>query len=77
MKDCDESHKREMEKLEAEKKKKMDELKALIEANKTEEEKNRSLLSSNIKQFNEKIDEYDKIMESKTKEKEEQEVMKK
>jgi len=64
-----------MEKLEAERKKKMDELKLLIDVNKNEEEKNRGLLSSQIRQqFNEKIDEYDKMMKDRNKDKEEQEV---
>lgn len=65
-----------MEKLEAEQKKKMDELKLLIDANKNEEEKNRGLLSSQIRQqFNEKIDEYDKLMKDRSKDKEDQEVV--
>lgn len=67
-----------MEKLEAECKKKMDEIKVLIETNKNEEDKIRGTLSSLIRQqFNEKIDEYDKMMKEKNKEKEDQEVFKK
>lgn len=64
-----------MEKLEAERKKKDDELKLLIATNKTEEEKNRGMLSSQIRQqFNEKVDEYDKMMKDRSKDKEDQEV---
>ncbi|MDR3582419.1 MAG: hypothetical protein P4L67_04065 [Candidatus Pacebacteria bacterium] len=71
----EEEHKRNMEKLEAEKKKKTDELKALVETNKNEEEKNRNALGGLIRQqFNEKIFEYDSMMEGKNKEREEQKV---
>lgn len=71
----EEEHKRNMEKLDAEKKKKTDELKTLVDANKNEEEKNRMTLSNLIRQqFNEKIMEYDAMMDGKTKEKEEQKV---
>ena len=71
----DEEHKRNMAKLENEKKAKTEEIKQLIDANKIEEEKNRGLLSSQIRQqFNDKIAEYDNMMETKNKEKEEQKV---
>jgi len=64
-----------MAKLENEKKAKTEEIKQLIDANKIEEEKNRGLLSSQIRQqFNDKIAEYDNMMETKNKEKEEQKV---
>lgn len=65
-----------MEKLVAERKKKMDELKVLVDANKTEEENNRGFLSLQIRQqFNYKIDEYDKMMKDRNKDKEDQEVL--
>ena len=72
----EEDHKRNMEKLDAERKKKMDEIRSLVEVNKNEEEKNRGFLSSQIRQqYNEKIIEYDNIMDTKTKEREEQKVL--
>ena len=75
IKEHDEEHKRMLEKLEGERKKKADELAALTQLNKTEEEKNRGLLSTQIRQqFNDKILDYDGTMEAKTKEKEEQKV---
>jgi hypothetical protein len=75
IKEHDEEHKRTLEKLESERKKKTDELTSLMMLNKTEEEKNRQLLNTQIRtQFNDKIIDYDGTMDAKTKEKEEQKV---
>ena len=74
-KEHDEEHKRNLEKLEGERKKKADELAALMALSKLEEEKNRGALGTQIRQqFNDKIVDYDTAMETKTKEKEEQRV---
>ena len=63
-----------MEKLDTEKKKKTEELKLLVDANKVDEEKNRGFLTNQIRQCNDKILEYDNSMDQKTKEREEQKV---
>lgn len=53
----------------------MDEIKTLLEANKNEEDSNRRSLAQQIRTFfNDKIIEYDNVMESKTKEKEDNKV---
>lgn len=68
----DEESKRNVDKLELEKKKKGDELRALMTSHNAEEEKCRGTLATTIRQqYNEKITEYDSMMDLKTKEKEE------
>lgn len=53
----------------------MEEIKTLLDANKTEEDNIRRLLSQQIRSvYNDKIFEYDNAMENKTKEKEEHKV---
>jgi hypothetical protein len=64
-----------MDRLNQEKIKKETELKTLVEANRSEEEKSRGLLAGQIRNyFNEKVLDYDAKMEEKTKEREENRV---
>lgn len=75
MKANEEDHKRNMDKYEAEKKKKAEELKNLMETvNSADEKKHRETLSQERQRFNEKINDYDTGMESKIKEREDHKV---
>ena len=76
MKSNEEEHKRNMEKYENERKKKNEELKNLMDTvNSADEKKHRDALGQERIRYNEKINDYDTIMEGKIKEREDHKVI--